>query len=64
MPKTLNRYIYCWNQPLNFVDRNGKDGYYFYDPDMFPTLDTEAIMEMDVEYLEEKYNTEIHDTFK
>lgn len=27
---------------------------------MFPTLDTEAIMEMDVEYLEEKYNTEIH----
>lgn len=60
VPKTLNRYIYCWNQPLNFVDRNGKDGYYFYDPDMFPTLDTEAIMEMDVEYLEEKYNTEIH----
>lgn len=60
VPKTLNRYIYCWNQPLNFVDRNGKEGYYFYDPDMFPTLDTEAIMEMDVEYLEEKYNTEIH----
>lgn len=23
-PFTLNRYNYCWNQPINYIDRNGE----------------------------------------
>lgn len=24
LTQTLNRYVYCWNQPLEFADMNGK----------------------------------------
>lgn len=69
IPGTLNRYKYCCCNPLNMIDKNGMDGYYFYDPEMFKgvdsegneiTTDVEKIKDMDIAYLEEKYNTTVH----
>ncbi len=62
-PETLNRYAYCWNDPVNFVDPDGMKGYYFYDPDMFKGTsleeDFEELVESDIADLERYYKTEI-----
>jgi len=60
-PETLNRYGYCWGNPVSYVDRDGKIGYYFYDPDMFceGSTDMDIILEMDLASLAEQYQTEI-----
>ena len=69
IPETLNRYKYCFCNPLTIIDKNGMDGYYFYDPEMYSgldsegeeyTLDVEKIRDMDIAYLEEEYHTTIH----
>lgn len=64
IPKTLNRYTYCWENPINFLDWTGMDGYYFFDPQMFEEgenpPDVDVIVQKDVEFLEKEYNTEIH----
>ena len=69
IPETLNRYKYCFCNPLTIIDKNGMDGYYFYDPEMYTglnsegkeyTLDVEKIRDMDIAYLEEEYHTTIH----
>ena len=60
-PETLNRYGYCWNMPISYVDWDGKIGYYFYDPDMFceNNINMDALVEMDLASLAEQYQTEI-----
>lgn len=47
--------------PLNYVDGDGKIGYYFYDPDMFcgEETDIDIIVENDLVSLEKQYQTEI-----
>lgn len=61
VPETLNRYGYCWGDPVGFVDNDGRKGYYFYDPDIFAgsSVDVEKCVQSDIERLSEYYGTEI-----
>ena len=56
-PKTLNRYVYCWNDPVNFVDPDGMKGYYFYDPKAFDNM--KDMVDDDIKQLEDYYDTDI-----
>ena len=59
IPETLNPYVYCYGNAINYVDKDGRKGYYFYDPDTFDTLDMEGMVNADIELLEKQYDTEI-----
>lgn len=68
VPETLNRYGYCWVNPVGFVDNDGRKGYYFYGLDLFKDqesvkngirVDVEECVQRDKERLEEYYGTEI-----
>ena len=39
VPVTLNRYGYCWGNPVGYTDYDRMKGYYFYDPLMFTGVD-------------------------
>ena len=58
--ETLNQYNYCRNNSLLYVDFDGKDVWYFYDPETFKGDKVRKEVEADMELLEEKYNTEVH----
>ncbi len=60
VPETLNQYNYCRNNSLLYVDHDGKDVWYFYDPEAFDGDKVEKEVEADIELLEEKYDTEVH----
>ena len=60
VPETLNRYGYCWSMPLSYVDMDGRDVYYFYDPKTYKGDKVEKEVEADSIILEEYYNTEVH----
>lgn len=61
MPKTLNRYWYCWGNPVNVVDWDGKEGYYFYS-DNFEQNNSRNHVESDIRKLEEYYDYEFEVT--
>ena len=56
----INWYVYCTNDPINYIDPSGLDSYVYYDPnahDMgYMQRNAEAIRRM----LEEKYGTPCH----
>ena len=58
VPVNFNLYNYCWNSPLNYVDRNGKKGYYFFS-DNFDDRDTETDVDSDIARLEERFDCEV-----
>ena len=58
VPVNFNLYNYCWNSPLNYVDRNGKKGYYFFS-DNFDDRDTETDVDSDIAQLEERFDCEV-----
>ena len=60
VPWTLNQYNYCRNTPVLYIDVDGRDVWYFYDPETFRGDKVEKEVEADIELLEEKYNTEVH----
>ena len=60
VPETLNQYNYCRNNSLLYVDFDGRDVWYFYDPEAFAGDKMEKEVEADIELLEEKYDTEVH----
>ena len=68
VPVTLNRYGYCWGNPVSFTDYDGMKGYYFYDPLTYTgvdhngntyTADIDKIVNADIKNLEEVYDTTI-----
>ncbi|MBD5546509.1 MAG: hypothetical protein HDQ97_03810 [Lachnospiraceae bacterium] len=60
MPETMNQYNYCRNNPVLYVDFDGNDVWYFYDPEAFEGDKVEKEVEADIKLLEEKYHTEVH----
>ncbi|MDE6389663.1 MAG: hypothetical protein K2L82_17955 [Lachnospiraceae bacterium] len=68
VPVTLNRYGYCWGNPVSCTDYDGMKGYYFYDPLAYTgvdhdgnpyTVDIDKIVNADIKNLEEIYDTTI-----
>lgn len=62
-PNTINSYTYCRSNPQSYVDLNGKEVYYFYNPNTFDEIDDQFRMykeiRSDIKELEKIYGTEV-----